>query len=239
MGLFSGRVLLLQATTGGLLQGLSDDALAVQQSISDKVCVSDTGWRSDTADVSNSLRTSIATAAACLRQSLNGLEQGHNAQGSLLCAIVANGVNLLVDLRLSDMQVGTFLQHTATFVVGFVIAFTRSWDMTLVMVGCLPFLAAVGGILAKLTTTLTNKATAAYTEVRCQACLLWIRSHDILSTSQQPSAFTSLRCNGQPHLTSPAALLLSPPGWCCGSAELEPNPHRGSLQWRGGSRQVL
>jgi hypothetical protein len=29
--------LLLQATTGGLLQGLSDDALAVQQSLSDKV----------------------------------------------------------------------------------------------------------------------------------------------------------------------------------------------------------
>lgn len=64
------------------------------------------------------------------------------------------------------LQVGTFLQHTATFVVGFIIAFTRSWDMTLVLVGCLPFLAGVGGILAKLITTLSNKATAAYTEVR-------------------------------------------------------------------------
>jgi hypothetical protein len=28
----------LQATTGGLLQGLSDDALAVQQGLSEKVC---------------------------------------------------------------------------------------------------------------------------------------------------------------------------------------------------------
>jgi ABC-type multidrug transport system fused ATPase/permease subunit len=63
------------------------------------------------------------------------------------------------------LQVGTFLQHSATFVVGFIIAFTRSWDMTLVLVGCLPFLAGVGGILAKLITTLSNKATAAYTEV--------------------------------------------------------------------------
>lgn len=64
------------------------------------------------------------------------------------------------------LQVGVFLQHTATFVVGFVVAFTRSWDMTLVMVGCLPFLAGVGGIMAKLVTTLSNKATTAYTEVR-------------------------------------------------------------------------
>jgi hypothetical protein len=28
----------LQATTGGLLQGLSEDSLAIQQAISDKVC---------------------------------------------------------------------------------------------------------------------------------------------------------------------------------------------------------
>jgi ABC-type multidrug transport system fused ATPase/permease subunit len=67
-------------------------------------------------------------------------------------------------------QVGTFLQHTATFCAGFVVAFTRGWDMTLVLVGCLPFLAAVGAILSRMTTRLTNKATAAYTEVRSGAC---------------------------------------------------------------------
>lgn len=73
------------------------------------------------------------------------------------------------------VQTGQFLQHAATFVVGFVIAFTRSWDMTLVLVGCLPFLAGVGGILAKLVTTLTNKATAAYTEV----CWLFLHSSTV------------------------------------------------------------
>lgn len=63
------------------------------------------------------------------------------------------------------LQVGTFLQHTATFVAGFIIAFTRSWDMTLVLVGCLPFLAGVGGVLAKLVTKLSDQTVAAYTEV--------------------------------------------------------------------------
>jgi len=70
-----------------------------------------------------------------------------------------------------NLQVGTFLQHSATFIVGFIIAFTRSWDMTLVLVGCLPFVAGVGSIMAKLTTSLSNKGTAAYTEVSMSFCL--------------------------------------------------------------------
>eukprot|EP00775_Hariotina_reticulata_P008041 gene8041-8236_t len=85
-----------QATTGGLLQGLSEDSLAIQQAIADKV--------------------------------------------------------------------GTFLQHFATFSAGFIIAFTKGWDMTLVLVGCLPFLAGVGALLAKLTTSFSSKQTEAYTE---------------------------------------------------------------------------
>lgn len=63
------------------------------------------------------------------------------------------------------LQVGIFIQHSSTFVSGFVIAFVKGWDMTLVLVGCLPFLAGVGAVLAKLTTSLTNKMNAAYTEV--------------------------------------------------------------------------
>lgn len=63
------------------------------------------------------------------------------------------------------VQVGVFIQHMATFVAGFIIAFVKGWDMTLVLVGCLPFLAGVGAVLAKLTTSLTNKMNAAYTDV--------------------------------------------------------------------------
>jgi ATP-binding cassette subfamily B (MDR/TAP) protein 1 len=65
----------------------------------------------------------------------------------------------------SPLQVGVFLQHMTTFIVGFIVAFTRGWDMTLVLVGCLPFLAAIGAVLAQLQTKLASKQTAAYTEV--------------------------------------------------------------------------
>ncbi len=38
-------------------------------------------------------------------------------------------------------------------------------DITLVLVGCLPFLAGMGALLAKLVTSSSTKAQAAYTEV--------------------------------------------------------------------------
>jgi ATP-binding cassette subfamily B (MDR/TAP) protein 1 len=86
----------LPTTPGGLLQGLNEDSLAVQQAISDKM--------------------------------------------------------------------GIFLQHMSTFIVGYIIAFWRGWDVTLIMVGCLPFLAGAGALLAKVTTSLGNKSAEAYTK---------------------------------------------------------------------------
>lgn len=59
---------------------------------------------------------------------------------------------------------GLALQHTSTFLTGFIVAFTKGWDMTLVMVGCLPFLALAGMALAKLMARTSKKQNAAYTE---------------------------------------------------------------------------
>ncbi|GBF96721.1 ABC transporter B family-like [Raphidocelis subcapitata] len=86
----------VQATTGGLLQGLNEDALAVQQAVSEKA--------------------------------------------------------------------GTFLQHLATFLAGYALAFAKGWDVTLVLVGCLPFLAGAAGLLAKVATGSSTKAQEAYSE---------------------------------------------------------------------------
>lgn len=49
-------------------------------------------------------------------------------------------------------KVAHFIQHTVTFLAGWIVAFVRGWDMALVMVGCLPFLATVGGVLSKVGT---------------------------------------------------------------------------------------
>jgi ATP-binding cassette subfamily B (MDR/TAP) protein 1 len=75
-----------------------------------------------------------------------------------------NEDSLAVQQAISD-KMGAFLQHITTFVVGYIVAFWRGWDMTLVMVGCLPFLAAAGSVLARVATTMGNKQAEAYTEV--------------------------------------------------------------------------
>ena len=90
------------------------------------------------------------------------------AAGGLLQGL--NEDSLAVQQALSD-KVGLFLQHMATFITGYIIAFVKGWDMTLVMVGCLPFLAGVGGVLTKLTTSISSKSTEAYTEV--SSCDMW------------------------------------------------------------------
>jgi ABC-type multidrug transport system fused ATPase/permease subunit len=84
-------------------------------------------------------------------------------------------------LLFAALQVGVFLQHMTTFIVGFVVAFTRGWDMTLVLVGCLPFLAAIGAVLTQLQTKLASMQTAAYTDVSgCVRPLLLLHKWTVL-----------------------------------------------------------
>lgn len=62
----------------------------------------------------------------------------------------------------------------STFVTGFVVAFIKSWDMTLVMVGCLPFLAMAAGLIASFAASMRARSTAAYAEVRCGCIWIWM-----------------------------------------------------------------
>jgi ABC-type multidrug transport system fused ATPase/permease subunit len=91
----------------------------------------------------------------------------HHLAGGLLQGL--NEDSLAVQQAISD-KAGLFLQHITTFVVGYIVAFWRGWDMTLVMVGCLPFLAAAGAVMARVATSLGNKQAEAYTEVGHGVC---------------------------------------------------------------------
>ncbi|GLI63941.1 hypothetical protein VaNZ11_007082 [Volvox africanus] len=86
----------VQSTTGGLVQGLNEDSIDVQNAISEKL--------------------------------------------------------------------GAFLHHSSTFITGFVIGFVKGWEMALVMLGCMPFLALIGGLLAKGTAMANNASSKAYAE---------------------------------------------------------------------------
>ena len=47
-------------------------------------------------------------------------------------------------------KVAVFLSYFSTFVTGYVIAFTRSWKMALVVMTMLPLLATVGAIMSRV-----------------------------------------------------------------------------------------
>jgi ATP-binding cassette subfamily B (MDR/TAP) protein 1 len=125
---------------------------------------------------------------AVLRQDVEFFDT-QTTTGSLLEGLNEDGN--AVQQAISE-KVGDFLQHTATFTVGYIIAFWRGWDMTLVMVGTIPFLAGVGAILAKLSTWTSAKSSAAYVEASSLA--QQARPHlalPLTSTCSSPSCFVN------------------------------------------------
>lgn len=57
-----------------------------------------------------------------------------------------------------------FLQHFSTFAIGFVVAFTKCWDVTLVMIGTMPMMGAIGVLLSRYVAGSSATAEAAYAE---------------------------------------------------------------------------
>lgn len=55
---------------------------------------------------------------------------------------------------------------SCTFVSGFTIAFVYGWEMAFVMIGCIPFLALIGGMLATMSAKMSSEASESYAEVR-------------------------------------------------------------------------
>lgn len=92
-----------------------------------------------------SVWASTAKGCVCMRSSCTALAAS-NAQFPVQTLTEDSNK---VQSAIGD-KLGFFMQHCATFGVGYIIAFWRGWDMTLVMVGTLPFLATVGAILSKV-----------------------------------------------------------------------------------------
>ncbi|CAI8057874.1 ATP-dependent translocase ABCB1 [Geodia barretti] len=59
-------------------------------------------------------------------------------------------------------KVAVFLSYFSTFVTGYVIAFTRSWKMALVVMTMLPLLATVGAIMSRIVASFTAREQSAY-----------------------------------------------------------------------------
>uniref|UniRef100_A0A7R9VCA0 Uncharacterized protein n=1 Tax=Chlamydomonas euryale TaxID=1486919 RepID=A0A7R9VCA0_9CHLO len=96
--------------------------------------------------------------SAVLRQEIAYFDTQATA-GALMQSLAEDGN--VVQMATGD-KLGHFQQHLTSFVVGYIIAFWRGWDMALVMVGSLPFLAGVGAALSKMTTTFNAKSDESY-----------------------------------------------------------------------------
>ncbi|XP_010905015.1 ABC transporter B family member 11 [Elaeis guineensis] len=61
-------------------------------------------------------------------------------------------------------KVGKFIQLTATFIGGFVVAFVQGWLLTLVMLATIPPLVVAGGIVSTVVSKMASRGQAAYGE---------------------------------------------------------------------------
>ncbi|GIL45935.1 hypothetical protein Vafri_3054 [Volvox africanus] len=106
----------------------------------------------------NRLRTRFL--AAVLRQDVAFFDV-QSTTGGLVQGLNEDSID--VQNAISE-KLGAFLHHSSTFITGFVIGFVKGWEMALVMLGCMPFLALIGGLLAKGTAMANNASSKAYAE---------------------------------------------------------------------------
>jgi len=90
---------------------------------------------------------------AALRQDVGFFDTNANA-GSLLQGLNADSAD--VQAAISE-KAAHFVQHSTTFIAGIIVALTVGWDMALVMMGMLPFIAIAGAILSRVTTVMSAR----------------------------------------------------------------------------------
>ncbi|CAL9225482.1 unnamed protein product [Arabidopsis halleri] len=74
-----------------------------------------------------------------------------------------SGDTILIQEAMGE-KVGKFIQLISTFIGGFVVAFIRGWELTLVLMACIPLIVAVGATMALTMSKMVGNRQAAYGE---------------------------------------------------------------------------
>ena len=117
-------------------------------------------WRQIGLKVSELVRSQFVADA--LAQDVAFFE-AHASGNTLLSHAISDAA--AVQLGVGE-KLGRMVQYSATFVFSFGVAFFRGWDLTLVMVGCIPFLAGSSVCILRLHKSMSNKLHAASSKVR-------------------------------------------------------------------------
>jgi ATP-binding cassette subfamily B (MDR/TAP) protein 1 len=62
------------------------------------------------------------------------------------------------------LQVGKFIQIISYFLGGYVIAFTKGWEFSLVLLACIPCFVIIGGFMSMMMAKMSIRGQTAYSE---------------------------------------------------------------------------
>ncbi|AES64094.2 ABC transporter B family protein [Medicago truncatula] len=74
-----------------------------------------------------------------------------------------SGDTILIQDAMGE-KVGKFIQLISSFLGGFVIAFTKGWELTLVLLACIPCIVIVGGFMSMMMAKMSSRGQIAYSE---------------------------------------------------------------------------
>ncbi|GAB2280616.1 ABC transporter B member 11 [Dionaea muscipula] len=93
-----------------------------------------------------------------LRQDIGFFDKGTNT-GEVVGRM--SGDTVLIQDAMGE-KVGKFIQLISTFIGGFIIAFVKGWLLTLVLLGCIPLLAASGAAMSSAIGKMATRGQTAY-----------------------------------------------------------------------------
>lgn len=104
-------------------------------------------------DISNVL---VSMSCCCLCTNLCFILALHGIDISRILTICSVKDNLW------DLQVGNFIHYISQFIAGFIIGFVRAWQISLVTLAIVPFIALAGGLSAYVTIGLIANVRKSY-----------------------------------------------------------------------------
>lgn len=124
-----------ELTTGQAVSRMSSDTLVIQDALGEKVTV----------------------LFSCALHQVKS-----HFHPVLLQVLKKRLMNLTTTLSFIHLQAGKLIQLSSTFFSGFIIAFTRGWLLTLVMLTSLPLIAVAGIVSSHFLTNISSKKLASY-----------------------------------------------------------------------------
>ena len=127
------------------------------------------GWSFGIMGQNLAVRIKVLFLRACLRQEMGWHDMPENATGKLMTRLASDTMSIRG--AVGD-QIGVVVQNLSTVIAAFVIAFTSSWDLTLVVASLLPIMAGAQFVQTLMLTGQFTKVFSVFVYLHTHACVL-------------------------------------------------------------------